>query len=44
MLSSPDETVPETIGNAEVCVTLNNPIESSFTVIFETTPRSAKGV
>ena len=41
--SSPDVTVPESVGNAEVCVTLDNPVEETVVLGFITLDGSAVG-
>ena len=42
-ISSPDITVQEDTGNAEVCVILNNPVEGPLTVDAVTEDGSATG-
>ena len=44
ILNSPDLTVPESVGDVDVCVTLDNSIESSFTIDFVTQLGTALGI
>ena len=41
--TSPDITVPETIGNAEVCVTLTTSVKEAITIGYITLDGSATG-
>ena len=43
MTSSPDVTVPESVGDAEVCVTLTNPVEEDIIIGYITLDGSATG-
>ena len=42
--SSPDVTVPESVGAAEVCVTVTSPLEEDITLGYITVDGTASGI